>query len=55
MTMEKTSQRILKLEIKCVRCKRILGYYEGEGFFLAPSADFMEVICYRCLGKKEES
>jgi phage FluMu protein Com len=44
----------MKLEIRCVRCKRVLGYYEGEGFSLFPTVDFMEVVCNRCLGVKED-
>jgi hypothetical protein len=41
------------LEIKCIRCKRVLGKYEGESFNVYPVVDFMEIVCDRCLGKKE--
>ncbi len=44
----------MKLEIKCVRCQRVLGIYDGESFHIYPAVDFMEVACDRCLGKESE-
>jgi len=41
------------LEVKCVRCKRVLGKYEGESFNVYPAVDFMQVVCDQCLGIKE--
>ena len=49
---------LMKLQFKCVDCGEVLGFYEGEEFYLSHSsvgyvAGEVKVVCKDCYKKKE--